>query len=315
MQDPPSHDRLRGAVMAKFTPSVIESLRAEVRRLANKLLDSAGSRSRLDLVDEVAYPLPVSVICTLLGVPEQDAARFHAWADSLARSIDVDPNTSQEEINQISQAAGEFSDYLEKLTADRAGNPGEDLISGLLTGSAHSEPLRGDELVVTARLLLIAGHETTVNLLTNGVLTLLRHPGILERFRGEPDLVVPMVEELVRYEPSVQFRYRATLADIDIGGTTIPPRLRRGPATGRRQPRPQSFQRSRAFRPRPGPQRALRLRRRDPLLHRSTAGPHGGTRRAPRGNPAAGEPPPGGRPAPVPAHRRAARAPPPLARR
>jgi cytochrome P450 len=178
--------------------------------------------SGFDEVDEIAYPLPVSVICTLLGIPQQDEARFHIWADTLARTLDLDPNMSQEELDAIEGASRELAGYLENLVADRAEHGGEDLVSGLLTGSDRGEPLRGEELVITVRLLLIAGHETTVNLITNGVLTLLRHPDVPERFRGEPELVVPMVEELVRYEPSVQFRYRAALADIDIAGTTIP---------------------------------------------------------------------------------------------
>jgi cytochrome P450 len=222
LQDPPSHDRLRGAVMDKFTPAVVESLREEVRGLVDRLLDAAGSTTRLDLVDQVAYPLPVSVICTLLGVPEEDEAHFHVLADTLARALDNDPDMPAEEVAAINRAAVELSDYLRQLTERRAKEPGSDLISGLLTGGGRHAPLSGDELVATTRLLLIAGHETTVNLLTNGMLTLLRHPDLLQRFRTEPDLVVPMVEELVRYEPSVQFRHRATLADIDIAGTTIP---------------------------------------------------------------------------------------------
>jgi cytochrome P450 len=166
----------------------LEALRREVADVVDRLLDGIGDRTRLDLVDEVAYPLPVSIICSLLGIPPQDEARFHHWADTPAR----------------------------------ARHPGDDLISGLLTGGTDTEPMSGDELVITTRLLLIAGHETTVNLITNGMLTLLRHPETLQRFREHPDLVVPMVEELVRYEPSVQFRYRAALADIRLGDTTIP---------------------------------------------------------------------------------------------
>lgn len=222
VQDPPGHDRLRGAVMAKFTPAVVESLRTQVRTLTDDLLDALDGRTRFDLVEEIAYPLPVSVICALLGVPEEDEASFHKWADTVARTLDLDPTMTQEEQAAILDAGLQLSGYLEKLTAQRAEKPGGDLISGLLTGSEVSAPLSGDELVTTTRLLLIAGHETTVNLITNGMLTLLRHPDVLERFRAEPDLVVPMVEELVRYEPSVQFRHRAALADIEISGVTIP---------------------------------------------------------------------------------------------
>ncbi|MBS2533456.1 cytochrome P450 [Catenulispora sp. NF23] len=222
MQDPPNHDRLRAAVMGRFTPEVVESLRQEVHNLIDGLLDAVGSGTSLDLVEEIAYPLPVSVICALLGIPPQDEARFHGWADTLARTLDLDPTMSREEQAAIDHAFTELHHYLENLVADRAEHRGDDLVSGLLTGGDRGEPLRGQELLITVRLLLIAGHETTVNLITNGMLTLLRHPDILERFRREPELVVPMVEELVRYEPSVQFRYRAALADIEIAGTTIP---------------------------------------------------------------------------------------------
>ncbi|MGK4585055.1 cytochrome P450 [Kitasatospora sp. HPMI-4] len=222
LRDPPSHHRLRSAVMARFTPAVVESLRDEIRRITGEHLDAAGSEGRVDIVDEIAYPLPVSVICTLLGIPPEDEARFHAWADALVRNLDLDPAMTPEEAEQIRQAIDGLADYLTQLTSERAKKPGDDLISGLLTGSTHTEPLRGEDLVATTRLLLVAGHETTVNLITNGMLTLLRHPETLARLGREPALVVPMVEELVRYEPSVQFRYRAALDDIDVGGTTIP---------------------------------------------------------------------------------------------
>ncbi|WP_411129085.1 cytochrome P450 [Streptomyces sp. x-19] len=222
LRDPPSHDHLRSAVMAQFTPAVVESLRAQVRALTDRLIDAIGSRTRFDLVEEIAYPLPVSVICTLLGVPPEDETRFHGWADTLARSLDLDPTMTQEEAAAVDRAFTELHAYLKELITRRAERPGNDLISALLGDGSHTDPLRGDELVITTRLLLIAGHETTVNLITNGMLTLLRRPGILARFRAEPELVIPMVEELVRYEPSVQFRYRAALADIEIGGTTIP---------------------------------------------------------------------------------------------
>ena len=221
-QDPPSHDRLRRAVMTTFTPATVESLRADVRRMTDRLLDAVGSRTRVDVVDEIAYPLPVAVICALLGIPERDEARFHGWADTIARGLDLDPMMSQSERDAITHASTELSAYLAELTTQRARRPGSDLISGLISGGARSEPLTGEDLVITTRLLLIAGHETTVNLLTNGMLTLLRHPDVLARFRNDPELVVPMIEEIVRYEPSVQFRYRATLADIEIGGATIP---------------------------------------------------------------------------------------------
>jgi cytochrome P450 len=222
LQDPPNHDRLRASVMGRFTPEVVESLRQEVHTVTDRLLDGIGSRTRLDLVEEIAYPLPVGVICALLGIPPEDEAKFHGWADAVAQTLDLDPSVTPEELVKIARAADELGSYLGGLAAERIERPGSDLISGLMAGSDRGEPLTGEDLLVTLRLLLVGGHETTVNLITNGILTLLRHPDLLERFRGEPDLVVTMVEELVRYEPSVQFRYRAALADIEIAGKTIP---------------------------------------------------------------------------------------------
>ena len=222
-QDPPNHDRLRRAVMTTFTPAVVESLRADVRRMTDRLLDAVGSRTRVDVVDEIAYPLPVAVICALLGIPERDEARFHGWADTIARGLDLAPTMSQSERDAIAHASTELTAYLAELTAQRAQRPGSDLISGLISGGARSEALTGEDLVITTRLLLIAGHETTANQIANFAYLLLSTPGQWEALRADPDLVPDAVEELLRYVQlgSGGAFARVATEDVEVGGTTV----------------------------------------------------------------------------------------------
>lgn len=220
--DPPDHDRLRRLVMHQFTPERIEGMREEVERLVNKLLDAQRERGQLDIVDHLAYPLPVTVICELLGVPRADETRFHAWATALARSLDPATGMSEADIQQAGQAVMQMREYMGGLIAARRAHPANDMLSGFVAGNDPAGRMDERELLVTMILLLVAGHETTVNLITNGMLTLLRHPEALARLRAEPESVIKMVEEVLRYEPPVQFRTRTTLTDIEVVGVTIP---------------------------------------------------------------------------------------------
>jgi cytochrome P450 len=225
--DPPEHDRLRGLANRPFgpphTPERIDRMRPWLAETADRLVDGLAGRTRIDLVEDFAYPLPVAAICRLLGVPQQDQPRFGEWADGLVATVDPSTGTFPERQRRRNAILDELGRYLAGLTEAHAREPGDDVISGLLAGGGpHGAMPRGDVLS-TAALLLVAGHETTVNLIANGMLTLLRRPGILERLRQEPGLVVPLVEELLRYEPPVHILpQRSTLADIDIAGTTIP---------------------------------------------------------------------------------------------
>jgi cytochrome P450 len=196
--DPPDHDRLRRLVMHQFTPERIGRMRDEVARLVGGLLDAQRDRDQLDIVDDLAYPLPVTVICELLGVPREDEPRFHGWATALARSLDPAQGMSEEEVRQAAQAALQMLEYLGGLVAARRAHPADDLLSGLVAGDDPAGRMDERELLSTIALLLIAGHETTVNLITNGMLTLLRHPDVLDRLRREPDLVITLVEEVLR---------------------------------------------------------------------------------------------------------------------
>ncbi|MEV8632075.1 cytochrome P450 [Streptosporangium sp. NPDC051023] len=226
--DPPEHDRLRRLAMRPFgpphSPRRIHDMRAELARMVAGLLDAFEGRDQADIVDDFAYPFPVMVICRLLGVPHEDEARFHIWADQVVAGLDPDPAQDPRERQRAAQQARfELGRYLAELIEEHRRAPGDDLLSAMVTERVPEERLSLVELVTTAVLLLIAGHETTVNLITNGTLTLLRHPEVLNRLKGDPGLAVPLVEELLRYEPPVQLLpQRTALADIDIAGAVIP---------------------------------------------------------------------------------------------
>lgn len=220
--DPPRHDHLRRIVMQQFTPERVEGMRDQVVELVNSLLNEQRDKGQIDIVDHLAYPLPVTVICHLLGVPREDEPRFHSWATVLARGLDPAQSMSEEEIQKAIQAIKQIREYMGGLIAERHAHPRDDMISGLVASTHPEGHMNERDLLVTLILLLIAGHETTVNLITNGMLTLLRHPHVLERLRREPDYVIDVVEEVLRYEPPVQFRTRTTLTDVEVAGVTIP---------------------------------------------------------------------------------------------
>jgi cytochrome P450 len=226
-RDPPEHDRLRELATRPYgppcTPGRIEGMRPWLGEVANGLIDNLAGRHRVDLVDDFAYPLPVTAICRLLGVPREDQPRFHQWADAITEAANPTTGTFAERQRRRDQVQAELGAYLDGLADGHARQPGDDLISGLLTDTSPGAPMSRADLVITCALLLVAGHETTVNLIASGMLTLLRHPDVLDRLRREPGLAIPLVEELLRYEPPVQFLTgRSALADIDIAGTTIP---------------------------------------------------------------------------------------------
>ncbi|MET9607564.1 cytochrome P450 [Streptomyces sp. NPDC006512] len=229
--DPPDHDRLRRMTNRPFgpphSPHRVHDMRGELSGIVSGLFDdivAADGLDRIDLVDQFAYPFPVTVICRLLGIPPEDEPRFHVWADTLAASLDPDPDADPAQHGKKAMDARmELGMYLAGLIEERRKSPGDDMLSHLATADGPDGAMTTMEALSTSALLLIAGHETTVNLITNGMLTLLRHPDVLERLRRDPELAVPIVEELLRYEPPVQLLpQRTTLGEIEVGGVTIP---------------------------------------------------------------------------------------------
>lgn len=217
-QDAPTHDHLRYAVTQQFTPQRISGLRSTIEAVEHELLEAQRSNHQMDLVEAFAYPLPVTVICRLLGVPRADEPQFSSWSAALVRTLDPAESLSDAERQQAAQARTAIWAYMRQLIAERRQSPQDDLISGLVGDGLLSET----DLPATLQLLLIAGHETTVNLITNAMLTLLRHPAVLDRLRRDPEFAIPVVEEVLRFDPPVQFRLRTTLADLSIAGTVIP---------------------------------------------------------------------------------------------
>ncbi|ARF52928.1 cytochrome P450 [Streptomyces gilvosporeus] len=240
MEDPPRHDQLRQAVTQQFIPRIM-GMRDHIDALVTELLDAHTSEQpgQLDVVADLAYPLPVTVICELLGVPREDERLFGSLARRLTRGLDPVDTQTEKEIHELQQARAELVEYLEGLIARHNADGGSDLLAGLMNGQSPDGPMDAIDLRVTLGLLLIAGHETTVNLIANGTLALLRHPDLLARLRTDPDLATPLVEEVLRYDPPVQMSGRSALADIDIAGTTIPKgsRIRLLLASGNRDPR------------------------------------------------------------------------------
>ncbi|MFF1739009.1 cytochrome P450 [Streptomyces mirabilis] len=226
--DPPEHDRLRRLAMRHFgpphTPGLVTGMEPDLTAIVAGLIDDFAGKQRIDIVDDFAYPFPVTVICHLLGVPREDEPRFHVWVNAIIDSIDYNPKTDpQEKLDNGVQATKSLRQYLGGLLEQRHGHPGDDLLTRLANDDGPDGRMTDAEIVSTANLLLIAGHETTVNLITNGMLTLLRRPEVLRRLRAEPDLVVPLVEELLRYEPPVHIiPWRAAYSDISVGDTVIP---------------------------------------------------------------------------------------------
>ncbi|WP_405452697.1 cytochrome P450 [Streptomyces achromogenes] len=225
--DDPEHHRLRALAMRPFgpphSPHRVDAMRGEIARITEELLADLPADRPVDIVDDFAYPLPVIVICRLLGVPREDEPRFRAWSDALVATADIRPGEDTTEVERAGDRAGaELREYLLDLAERRRGRPADDLLSAFVNEPDPSLRLSPQELAVTSALLLIAGHETTVNLITNGVLTLLRGPEHLRRLRREPGLLPLAVEELLRYEPPVHLRERVPLVDIEVAGTTIP---------------------------------------------------------------------------------------------
>jgi cytochrome P450 PksS len=216
--DPPDHTRLRALVQKAFTPRLVEDLRERVVTIANELLATVAKTRRMDVIRDFALPLPTIVIAEMLGVPVQDRGKFHRWSAAIVAANWSRWSTARAVPNVIA-----FVRYIRKLTAARRRDPGNDLVSALVAANEADDRMSDDELLAMIFLLLIAGHETTVNLIGNGTLALLQHPDQRERLRQEPTLMKSAVEELLRYgSPLETATERFATEDVVLHGTTIP---------------------------------------------------------------------------------------------
>ncbi|MEP7341664.1 MAG: cytochrome P450 [Acidobacteriota bacterium] len=215
--DPPDHPRLRQFVHKAFTPRLIEQMRARVQTLADELLDAVGQKGEMDLISEYALPLPMTLITEILGVPAQDRDKFHRWSKVIVSVNQFDNNW------RVIPAIWMFNRYLRRYFKLRRADLQDDLVSALIQAEDAGDKLSEDELLAMVFLLLVAGHETTVNLIGSGMLALLEHPDQMEKLRRNPSLIKSAVEELLRYSAPVFLateRYAREV--VTIHGVTIP---------------------------------------------------------------------------------------------
>lgn len=221
--DPPDHTRIRSLVSKAFAVRRVERLRPRAEQVMAQLLadaTAAAGDGPVDLVSAISYPLPAILLAELLGVPKDNLDRFREWSSAIGRGLDPFVMTVAESARR-DDARGRFDAYFAGLAEHRRADPTDDLVSALVSAEHDGDRLTGTELVTTCRLLLSAGHVTTFNWITNGVLALLRHPDQLAWLRAHPDRVASVADELLRYDPPIQMISRVALTEVDVAGQTI----------------------------------------------------------------------------------------------
>jgi cytochrome P450 len=234
VSDPPKHDKARRQVMRHFapphSPDVIPKMETDIQQLCNELLDKAKAKggNTIDIVDDYAYPVPVAVICKILGVPLKDEPTFHGWIFDFMAGADMGPDAATEEgqvrLQKGKESTAALTQYMADLIQGFLKEPGDNVLSKLVNDTDGPDgPMTPKEAAANALLLLIAGHDSTVNTIAHCVLTLLRHPESLVLLREKPELIPKAIEEVLRLQSAVQFfPSRSATADIEIGGTVIP---------------------------------------------------------------------------------------------
>jgi len=214
--DPPDHTRLRGLVSKAFTPRMIEQLRPRIQQIADELLEAVQAQGRMDLIVDFAFPLPITVISEMLGIPAKDRQQFRVWSQTIV-NVPMEP-----QMEDKLAALEMFVQYIKTLLADKSAHPGSDLTSGLVQAEERGDSLNEAELISTIFLLIVAGHETTVNLIGNGMLALLEHPEQMRLLRADPSLLPSAIEELLRYTAPVSLSSpRWASEDIPMHGKVI----------------------------------------------------------------------------------------------
>ncbi len=219
--DPPDHTRLRGLVSRAFTPRQIAKMEDHIRETAHTLLDEVEGETEFDLMSNLAALLPTVVIAEMIGVPTADRQQFKVWSDRFARVLE--PNLTSDELSVVFDTARLFDEYFSGIVAEHRAQPQDDLVSRLIEAEEEGDRLTQDEMIVTLRLLLVAGNETTTNLIGNGLKALLEHPEQLELLRRRPELIDNAIEELLRYDSPVQVDGRTTLDEHQLDRHTLKP--------------------------------------------------------------------------------------------
>jgi len=217
--DPPDHTRLRRIVSKAFTPRTVEDMRPRIAAIVDGLLDAVEPAHGADLVEALAFPLPVTVISEMLGVPAEDHVLLRGWTAEAVKALD--PSDDMTVFFPAAEAIRAIRAYFDELVLERRKAPGDDLLSALIVAEDAGDRLTHDELLDTTILLFGAGHETTVNLIAGGVLNLLQHPAELRRLQSDPALITTAVEELLRFGPPVQLAVRMATTDLEVAGERI----------------------------------------------------------------------------------------------
>ncbi|MBO0778330.1 MAG: cytochrome P450 [Ktedonobacteraceae bacterium] len=218
--DAPDHTRLRRLVSQAFTPRRIALMRASIQALVNRLLDAVQGKEQMDVIAEVAFPLPSIVIAEMLGVPSEDREQFAIWTTAFGALLDGTAHTPTERAQALRGIAA-FLSYFRRLIAQRHVHPQDDLIQALLDAKEQDDTLREEEVLANSFLLLAAGHGTTIHAIGNGLLALLQHPDQLQILRSDPTLLPAAIEELLRYDGPVQTTRRIAREPMEIGGKHI----------------------------------------------------------------------------------------------
>ena len=219
--DPPEHTKVRGLVAHGFTLRAVNSLEPRIAKMVDELLDEVAGKPRFDLIQDIAFPLPITVIAELLGVPPEDRDQFREWSEVVA--LDVDPLLDSQQIRDVQRTVEELFDYLEKIAEDRRRRPRNDLVTALVNAEEDGERLSREDLLINIVLVLVAGNETTRNLIGNGTLALLRNPDQLERLQDDSSLLDSAIDEMLRYDSPVQLDSRIARESVEIGGKRIEP--------------------------------------------------------------------------------------------
>src|SRR5471030_311870 len=219
--DPPDHTRLRGLVTKAFTARRVADMRVRIRKLVDEQLDRVADKGEMDVIRDIAHRLPVIVICDMLGIPEDHRAAFLVGSNVSGRILDPVP-MSQEELQQANVGTGMANAYFDQLCDLRRRDPQDDLTTELVRAEESGDRLTAEELRSNIGLLFGAGHETTTNLIGNGLLALHRQRDQWERLKSDPSLIPNAIEELLRFDSSVQMTGRATMTDVEIGGVILP---------------------------------------------------------------------------------------------
>jgi cytochrome P450 len=222
--DPPRHTRMRALLGRAFTPRTVAEMEPRIRWLSRALLDRSIHRGEMDLAEDFAIPLPTLVIAEMLGIPVADRPRFRQWSDTILNLSYTLPggDGAERASREYRAVTGEMHDYVARLVDDRRHVPASDLLTRLVEARVEGESLTTAEILGFVQLLLVAGQETTTNLLNNAVLCFIQHPDQLARVRAMPELLPSSIEEVLRYRSPVQWMFRFTRRDVEVGGQVIP---------------------------------------------------------------------------------------------